>query len=435
MSDFEIKTKWIDDQSNSVAAELAATLARMQIYLGKKNITEYRAARAKYNDAALQIPVYYLAEWLVENWWVILFEPRKDEEADDSDFVARHSIVAAQHGFPLPALSIMPFGRSIHLNSAPRRAPYANVQFINGASIDVAREEAQEVLLRFIDETIERLHARGLAGVSFVAMWNEIKNLTAEEREFCELVGSLGISPSDVSDALSQSVEQIYEILGSRATRDFCLAAKNDDVNRSIRGASAVAEYLPTTRDTNLAPLMDARLPLENYSRPSWMRGMQAAKNLREKFSINARDPRGADKIFDRLGIDPAQSVNLPEINNNMTFPFSGAIDRHDNVAKIALLQLDEMHRRFGAGRATYLGWVSEQKACRLVTNAVTRDQQASRSFAAEILIPQAYLTRLAGTSRELHYDQVREAARERRVMPDVVLKQAHNAGIRVGAI
>src|SRR5437016_6281052 len=147
MSAFEIKTKWLEGQSNSVAAELTATLARMQIYLGNKNITEYHSARAKDNDTALQIPIYYLVEWLVENWWVILFEPRKDEEADDSDFFARHSIVAAQHGFPLPALSIMPFGRSIHLNSTPRRAPYANVHFINGASIDVAREEAQEVLL------------------------------------------------------------------------------------------------------------------------------------------------------------------------------------------------------------------------------------------------------------------------------------------------
>jgi hypothetical protein len=434
VSDFEIKVKWLNGADNAVTIELAATLARVQIYLGRKNITEYRSARSRDNDTALQIPTYYLAEWLAENWWVILFEPRKDEDSDDSEFVTRHSIIAAQHGFPLPALSIMPFGRSIRLNSAPRRAPYANIQFITGESIDAARDDVQDVLCRFLDETVERLHSGGVNNSDLALTWSEIKNLTPEEREFCELVGSLGLSPADATDALSQSLERIYDVLGGRATRDFCLAAKKDDVESSIRGAVSVAQYLPNAGDTKLTPLMDARLPPENYSRPSWLRGMQAAKNLREKLLINARDPMGADKIFDRLGIDPTQSVHLPDVNN-IQLPFSGAIERHDNTAKIALLQQDVMHRRFGAGRSTYLAWVSEHESRRLVTNAVTRDQQASRSFAAEILIPQAYLTRLAGSTRELHYDQVREVARERRIMPDVARKQAYNAGIRVGEI
>jgi hypothetical protein len=95
----------------------------------------------------------------------------------------------------------------------------------------------------------------------------------------------------------------------------------------------------------------------------------------------------------------------------------------------------DVLHRRFSAGRAAYLAWVSETQSRKLATNAVTRDQQASRSFAAEILIPQAYLKSLAGSKGELHNDQVREAVRLRRVMPDVAFKQAYNAGIRVGAI
>jgi len=94
------------------------------------------------------------------------------------------------------------------------------------------------------------------------------------------------------------------------------------------------------------------------------------------------------------------------------------AIDRQGNVAKIALLAEGISHRRFAAGRATYLTWVSGNQARRLMTNAVTRDQQASRQFAAEILVPQSYLKNLAHSKGMLSYDQVIEIAQSRGAMP-----------------
>jgi len=178
VSDFDIKIKWLNAASNSDSVELTATMARVQIELARKNITEYRAAKAKDNDTALQIPAFYLAEWLTENWWVLLFEPQKNEDGDDSELVARHSLIAAQHGFPLPALVIMPFGRSIRLYSVPRRAPYANVQFINGASVDASRTHVEMVLRDFIQETVGRLRARGVSDTSLNLIWDEIENLT-----------------------------------------------------------------------------------------------------------------------------------------------------------------------------------------------------------------------------------------------------------------
>jgi hypothetical protein len=434
VSVFEIKTKWIaDDQAtNSV---LAATLARIQIFLASKNITEYKSGTSK--ESALQIAAYYLAEWIVENWWIVLFEPRKEEDGDDHEFVARHSILAAQHGFALPSLSITPFGGSIHLSAAPRIAPYANAEFIHGASVDAALDDVQKTLAKFVDDTVDRLRFQGIVNTDFASVWEEIKSLSPEEREFCELVGALGLSPNEISDELSSALERIYDILGPLATRDFCLAATRAYVGTSVHGAAGVAEYLRGSHDTKLAPLKDVFLPSENYSRPSWARGMQAANYLREKFGINITDPLGADKIFERLNIDTVHRAHIPEINNAvpLQLPFSSAIDRDDQSAKVALLQDDELHRRFSAGRVTYLGWVSEHHSRRLATNALTRDQQASRSFAAEILTPQAFLKKLAGTQRQLHYDQIREIARERRVMPDVPFKQAVNAGIRVGSV
>ena len=131
MSDLAIKCSWVEPTvkvgKDSVQGELDASHARVQILLGKQNITENKIDRAKQNS--IEIPVYYLAEWMAENWWVMLFEPRKDEDEVDAGFSSRHSILSAQHGFPLPALSIIPFGHSICLNCSPRKAAFANVSF------------------------------------------------------------------------------------------------------------------------------------------------------------------------------------------------------------------------------------------------------------------------------------------------------------------
>jgi hypothetical protein len=290
----------------------------------------------------------------------------------------------------------------------------------------------EQTLSKFVDDTVERLATCGVTNTSLQGTWNAIKTLTDDERRFCALMGSLGLSPGDVTDKLGDAVGQIYNYLGDRATRDFCLAATEPLVEASILSAKVVSQHLQEAPDIALAQLLDVPLPRENYHAPSWRRGKQAAKNVRERFGIDVKNPGGADIVFERLKIDVARQVDIPD---NACVAFNGAIDRRDGTAKVALLQPELLHRRFSAGRAAYLAWVSETQSRRLVTNAVTRDQQASRSFAAEILIPQTYLKSLAGSKGELHYDQVREAARLRKVMPDVAFKQAYNAGIRVHAI
>lgn len=429
MTYLDIKHKWLDTK-DAAADELAATLAHLQIFIGKSNITQHKPPAAGAHD--LQIPVYYLAEWIAENWWVLLFEPRKHEQDDDPDFITRHSLVAAQHGFPLPALSIIPFGRSIGLSCVPRRAPFANVQFTVDAFGDAPRNEVQDALAVFVADTVSRLETRGL-DAGLVHTWRELQSLTEDEKQFCELVGSLGVAPADASDELASAIEKIYDGFGERATRDFCLAATSTQVFASAGLAEDVTGALNSGTSLELSPLLSARLPKENFYAPSWRRGLQAAKNVREKLNISSKDPNGADRLFEKLQIDTSNAVHIR--NTNSPPPLAGAIDRRDSAAQIVLLQDQELQRRFTASRAAYLAWVSEDRSRRLVTNAVTRDQQASRQFAAEILIPRGYLEGLSGSKRELRREQIYEAARQRRVMPDVAFWQASNAGIRVSAI
>ncbi len=411
--------------------ELIATYASFQIFLGKENITAHKVGRTKV-ETRLSIPLYYLAEWLAENWWVLLFEPRKDEESDDPDFFKRHSILSAQHGFPLPALSLVPLGRSIHLDCIPRKAPYADVSFNVNAFGDESREVVEAILSEFLRDADDQLRAFGITDTNFQTSWKVIQELEPEERAYCELAGSLGISPSEINDNLSESLERIASVLGPGAIRDFCLATTPEQLSNSVALAEELVDKVARAVSSNLSALGRVDLPSDNLNAPSWRRGMQAARNLRDKLGIDPKDNEGATKIFHALELDTRQTV-LSRTNSQLML--SGGIDRGDDTAKIALFQEGELNRRFAAGRAAYLAWVSGVNSRRLMTNAVTRDQQASRQFAAEILVPQSYLKQVSGKTGVLGYERLREMASSRGAMPDVASKQAYNAGLTVAQI
>lgn len=72
---FEISTSWLPPASDLQMSETAATMCRLAIELDRKVLTEFRddaGAKSKH----LEIPAYYVAEWIAENWWPLLWEPR-----------------------------------------------------------------------------------------------------------------------------------------------------------------------------------------------------------------------------------------------------------------------------------------------------------------------------------------------------------------------
>jgi hypothetical protein len=425
MTTFTIKQKWIEPGTDE---EIGATLSNLQISIGKRILTEHKTQGEK-PEFALEIPTYFLAEWIAENWWVLLHEPRKDDDSDDTQYYARHSIVSAQGGFPLPSLSIVPLGRGLHLNCSQRSAPFADARFLGEAFGDIDRSAMENELSRFVGEVVDRLKSRELNDVPLAKIWSVFTSLTPDQKTTCMLLGSLGTSPADASDELVSAIERTLDVLGERATRDFCLAVDARALQAFSPYVDAVSTALEKAPEAALDPLLKVDLPAENFSAPSWRRGKAAADRVRSNLGVSVQNANAADILFERMNFDPAIRTILQNVSEE---PFVGAVARANGKVNVALVQAESAQRRFSAARAAYLAWVSEAHSQRLVTNAVTRDQQASRSFAAEILIPQAYLVSLAGVKKTLHVEQVHEASRSRKVMPDVALKQATNAGIKI---
>jgi hypothetical protein len=433
MTALTLRNTWF---AKDVASELDATMCKLTILVRKTNITHYTASRTNGGGGAfLEIPAYFLAEWIAENWWALLYEPKKNEEDHDNDFRQRHSILAAQHGLALPNLSIMPVGRAIHISAIPHRAKLAGVRFDNSAATDAPRLEIEEALAGFVNDCVDVLSRHGITETPLQRAWTMVKATSADQHEFCELAGSLGMSPYNAADDIADALDLLVDVLGMRATRDLCLAATSDVLLKTTRAAQDIASLIDKAPVADITPLSRVSLAEDNFHSPGWTRGLNAARQLAKALHAEPGNTDSASLIFERLGIDLTDQSGTAFESSRNWLPFNSAIKRDAaGGARLAIVPEEDTQRRFAAARAVYLAWISEAHSQRLATAAITRDQQASRQFAAELLVPRAYVQSRA-TKGQLSYDQAEEIARERRAGHWVVRHQANNSGIVVGSI
>jgi hypothetical protein len=426
MTEFQISRTW---RPKKGASELDATMAEIRFLVGDRNVSEFVEDAGHVCDH-LEIPAYFLAEWIAENWWPLLWEPRKSEEGtDDAEFVSRHSILAAQHGFALPRIMFVPTGRTIHITATARDAAFADVRFRNASQASPLGEEVEKELRAFVGAVCSRLDQSHVHGTGLHEAWQSVLDVAPDEELFCRFAGALGLDPHDVSDTTAALLDRLLERLGERLLMDLCLVAPATSFEAIAGAAEAAFLGINTVDAADIQPLLQMPTPSDNFAVPAWRRGVQAAKRLRSKMGVEETDSSGASRVFERLGLHTDRYGE--HFANEVSL--TGAVARSDDEARVALLQPMLTQRRFAAARAIFTAWTSDQHEMRFLTSAVTRDQQASRAFAAELTAPYALLRKRSKHSL-LTQDQVFDLAAELQIGADVVSKQALNNGLQVTA-
>lgn len=226
MTAFQLKRSWLARKGSS---ELEATFCQLSITVDDKNVSEFSDEHGTLHEQ-LEIPAYFLAEWIAENWWPLLWEPRKSEDApEEPDFVARHSILAAQHGFALPRVQLVPTGRSIHVTAKPRFSALAEARFRKVAASSPSREEVEQELRKFVEAAVQRLEGASISGTGLQEAWGLVKEIAEDEIQFCRFAGALGLTPDEVNDQIASLFEKLLPLLGDRLLMDLCLVSRPEN--------------------------------------------------------------------------------------------------------------------------------------------------------------------------------------------------------------
>lgn len=429
---FAVDLQWPANPGKGGDSLLDGSLARFQILVGDKSLTAYQTEKGD-NHSYLHIPVYYFVEWLAQNWWSFLYEPRKNEREDfEQDFRSRHWLGTARNGFALPDVTFSPAGEKIEIVARSAFLRFAQLNFIESLTATAMTDNVRSEFSKFIEQVLAHLTAKGVTDSAAHRYWESVRNTSKEEEVYCRMVGALGISPYLSHPDVDEVLEKVTGKISETMLADLCDATNMGNLERAADAANGISASLAVAEDIAVNGLLAAQRPSDNAPRAyEW--GYRATDVARSALGIAHNDPRGSIAFFEKLDFDPSAGIEEGK-GAEAAAPaiISGGVERHDDKMRVALSGSNRAHRKFAAARAAFLAWSRGKASSRLVTTARTRDQQASRAFAAELLAPAKFLRKRLGDRAEVSPFTLDKISEEIGVASTVVRHQATNHGYYV---
>ncbi len=424
---FSVGLQWPANPGKGGNLLLDSSIARVEVVVGEKSITAYEADNGEKNSY-LSIPVYHLVEWLALNWWAFLYEPRKlDREDAEQDFRSRHWLGAARNGFALPDATFSPAGDKIEILSRPAYLRFAQLNFFENVVASVATNQVRTEFGSFIEKVLQKLSDDGIKTSTAHDAWERVTKTAKDEEAYCRLIGSMGLSPYISHPEIDAAMDGIASEISESMLADLCEATNLGTFSRAVDLTSAISKALAQAKAVDITALRVAKKPADTTTRAfEW--GYRATNAAREAFGIAHDDPSGAMAFFEKLRIDPGIGIEAG-IDASSAPIISGAVVREDDNVRLSLAGSNSAHRKFAAARASFLTWSENDNSSRLVTRARTRDQQASRAFAAELLAPAKFLKKRLGERGEVSPFTLDKISDEIGIAPNVVHYQAKNHG------
>jgi hypothetical protein len=421
---FSVDLQWPANSGSGGNLLLDHSIARFKMTVGDRSITAYQTEKGD-KSSHLTVPVYYLVEWLALNWWSFLYEPRKLEgESAEHDFRTRHWLGTPRNGFALPDVTFSPVGDKIEIMARPTFLRFAQLNFVESITSSIATADVRSQFSAFIDQVLDRLREKGINSSEAHKAWQLVKETSVEEEEYCRLIGSLGLSPYVNHPAIDDVMEEIAGKISNSMLIDLCDATNIANFNHAAQLTDTISQALAHAKPVRLHDLLDVAKPSDLTARAyEW--GYRATDAARAALGIAHDDPSGSNAFFEHLQFDP----NIGTEVGSEAVPISGAVEREDDDMRLAVVGATPAHRKFAAARASFLTWSHAKTSSRLVTIARTRDQQASRAFAAELLAPAKYLKKRLGNRTDVSPFTLDKISEEMGIAPTVVRHQATNHG------
>lgn len=419
MSELQLELEWCDAQTS--ADRLAqATIARLRIVLGGRCVTALADMRSKSTREAVLVPLHPLAEWLVSNWWHLLYEVETPaDRAGTNGFLSRHDMSVAGDGFVLPRLILASQGDRI-IARAHRWAPTLSpVEFLHESEATLDRANVEDQLRSVVNATISRLQDRGYSGTWLEEEWARLGELDEAEAEFCRAAAMLGLDPLEIEDGLADSIVAVWNRLSSGLREDLFAVSSAPSISEH---AAWVEEQVERTSSLSSGSAWkEARKPIVSVptDRP-WEIGYELARDIHERMSL--QEPRFEFRSDGEWGVQFDQAVSPSD-------DLDGVVSSEGPAC--VLRERNERGCRFALARAAGSYLARQNGSCSLLTSGTNTSQAITRAFAAELLAPSEVLRKRLHSGEFVSPDAIEELADEFGVSSYVIRHQVvnHNLG------
>ena len=408
---------WVE-ASPSTDQLAQSTMAALTIEVDGRPVTSVLDRRSRSCRDHVIVPLVYVAEWLVGNWWRLLYEV-EDERTPRLGFAEAHDMSYVGEGFLLPRLTISPTPDRVRLRWASYRPAHSEIEFTEQGEAIVDRPELQGAVQRVVEATLARLDGLGLAAEFLQRDWAAIQSTDSDERTFCRAAALLGVDPFAVPQPLADQIVDFWRCV-EPAIREDALATANRD------GLAPLADWLTDALECLSASAggggwadMRATLPAPSAPQP-FQRGFELAQAVRAELA-----PGSGRYEFPATGREALALVELEPPSSSV----QGVVAANSPACAMRVRGVREDSRRFLRARALgdYLGRREHTPA--ILTGLATDRQSQSRAFAAEFLVPEAAL-RQRLRHDQVHADEVDDLAAVFGVSSYVIRHQIQNHGL-----
>ena len=393
-----------------------STMAALSVEAGGATVTSVLDRGNRIYADEVVVPLFSVAEWLITNWWHIWYEI-EDTGQQRPEFESRHNLAFAADGFVLPSLTMTAASGRMQLRWVPYKPQHARIEFVDGGSERVARDELETAFRNLIDAVIERLHGRrdtAPAAENLARDWYAVNRLDADEIEFSRAAALLGIDPFDVPDQVAAAIVAFWEHADPSVRDDALASATEDSLARVAAWLDGAIEALADTPNATDWPDIRQALPAIATTEP-WERGYTLARTTRERVGATGG----------RMDLPLQGPLAIP---HRQTKPPADRIHGLVATATPACVTVPRGRTgtRFLMARAlgAYLGRTVPGPS--LLSSLSTDSQAQSRAFAAEFLAP-AEALRQRITSHSVDPEQADDLAQEFGVSSELIRRQIQN--------
>jgi hypothetical protein len=416
-----------------------STWCALRISVGQRFVSRIWDKTLHSERTTLYLPAFPIAEWLVQNWWSLLHElcrsdavPKFSVDPTQRQWTKRHCLRSADSSLMLPAFYLFHDGQSLRAEwqSDPQGSmPNMPGEFVADGADQLDSNATRDSLAQFVNVVLDRVAEHDDARVhEIMEHWRAIQGADGDEQEFCALAGRMGIDPYDreeMTDELARFLEQTTTSPDDPLVRDLTEVARPDFIARQWSWLSTV------TADLELGdnPVQSSfAIPPRGPSPPEF--GYRLARLVRFAANVSPTSPLGSvESVAQDVAGRRLRVENRSPIPGRGIRAIIGRSTSDGDIVAAGPQPTRPDSQRFLCARSLYHALITTHDSRRLVTDAFSWDQKASRAFAAELLAPrQALVDRVSTSGADTC--AVESLSREFNTSTIVIEKQLENAEI-----
>lgn len=429
MADLSLDFEWADPLG-ARGPELRATWARLALRVDGRVASRVFDHEMRTVRDSVYVPLYPLAEWIVANWWRLLFEIESPQRMKDPHYERRHNLRWAREGYSLPSLSFSAAGELLQLRWEAEFLAHHRVEFIQFGSAYVDIELLQRTLRSFITAVVTRLTASGITNSFLQREWEIVGNTVGEDADFCVAAATLGLDPYDVPENVAEAIVAVAESIPENVRREFFSVANRELLREESEDVSKAIETARANR-SDLHALHDLRhsVPQSQTLRghPPWEIGYAAARELRKALRIEMEALKSFSDLAQALRVSSGSFLSAIVEQPSGTHAYEAIVATNQAAGPaFAVTRRHEAARRFQVCRGLYEFLAGRDDGPWIVTTGLSDRQKRNRAFAAEFLAPAAGIQEKV-SSAVVSSEEVDELAQHFGVSSEAIVHQLAN--------